>query len=117
MDTRFFISVRLFDTQYFIETSSIFVEHYNYECKHKIVFSCKLLLRHRFRFSIDLILVRELTLYTLLRSTPYIVIPVFGLTRWKFTKDGAREKEIICFQYKYTGVDLVFKQKSDEKMM
>ena len=57
----------------------------------------KLLLRHRFRFSIDLILVRELTLYTLSRSTPYIVIPVFGLTCWKFTKDGAREEEIICF--------------------
>ena len=56
------------------------------------------LLRHRFRFSIDLILVRELTLYTLSRSTPYIVIPVFGLTCWKFTKDGAREKEIICFR-------------------
>ena len=51
-----------------------------------------LLLRHRFRFSIDLILVRELTLYTLSRSTPYIVIPVFGLTCWKFTKDEAREK-------------------------
>ena len=44
-------------------------------------------LRHRFRFSIDLILV---TLYTLSRSTPYIA--VFGLTYWKFTKDGAREK-------------------------
>ena len=55
------------------------------------------LLRHRFRFSIDLILVRDLTLYTLSRSTPYIVIPVFGLTCWKFTKDGAREEEIICF--------------------
>ena len=54
-------------------------------------------LRHRLRFSIDLILVRELTLYTLSRSTPYIVIPVFDLTYWKFTKDGAREEEIICF--------------------
>ena len=56
-------------------------------------------LRQQFRFSIDLILVRDLTLDTLSRSTPYIVIPVFGLTRKKITKDGAREKEIICCQY------------------
>ena len=32
------------------------------------------MLLQRFRFSIDLILVRELTLYTFSRSTPYIVI-------------------------------------------
>ena len=56
-------------------------------------------LRHRFRFSIDLVLVRDLTFYTLSGSTPYIVIPVFGLTRRTITKDGAREKEIICFKY------------------
>ena len=55
------------------------------------------LLCHRFRFSIDLILVRELTLYTLLRPTPYIVILIFRLTCRKFAKDGARGKEIICF--------------------
>ena len=44
---------------------------------------CFTLLRRRFRFSIDLIFVRELTLYTLSRSTPYIVILIFGLTRKK----------------------------------
>ena len=33
----------------------------------------------RFRFSISPIQVRELTLYTLLRLTPHIVIPVLGL--------------------------------------
>ena len=55
------------------------------------------LLRQRFQFSIDLILVRELTLYALSRSTLYIVILVFSLTRRKFTNDEAREKEIICF--------------------
>ena len=61
------------------------------------LFVSMVMLRHRFRFPIDLILVRELTLYTLSRSTPYIVILVFGVTRRKFTKDEAREKEIICF--------------------
>ena len=74
------------------------------------------LLRQQFRFSIDLILVRDLTPYTLSRSTPYIVIPVFALTRNKITKDGAREKEIICFKYNYTEFDVMFlKRKSDEK--
>ena len=34
----------------------------------------------RFRFSITLVLVRELTLYTLLRLTPYIVISVLDLS-------------------------------------
>ena len=34
----------------------------------------------RFRFAINLVQVRELTLYTLLRLTPYIVIPVLGLS-------------------------------------
>ena len=53
------------------------------------------MLRQQFRFSIDLILVRDWNLYTLSRSTPYIEIPVFGLTRKKITKDGAREKEVI----------------------
>ena len=57
---------------------------------------CKIVLRQQFRFSIDLILVRDWTLYTLSRSTPYIEIPVFGLTRKKITKDGAREKEVIA---------------------
>ena len=36
----------------------------------------------RFRFSISPVQVRELTLYTLLRPTPYIVIPVLGLSLW-----------------------------------
>ena len=56
------------------------------------------MLRQRFRFSIDLILVRELTLYTLLRSTPYIVIPVVGLSCWKFTKDGARDNSTLRYE-------------------
>ena len=51
----------------------------------------------RFRFSISPVQVRELTLYTLLRPTPYMVIPVLGLSLWRITKDGAREREIICF--------------------
>ena len=54
------------------------------------------MLRHRFRFSIELILVRELTLYTVSRSTPYIVIPVFGLTRRKFTKDEVEIKKLFA---------------------
>ena len=33
----------------------------------------------RFRFSISPVQIRELTLYTLLRPTPHIVIPVLGL--------------------------------------
>ena len=46
------------------------------------------LLRHRFRFLIDLILVREVTLYALSRSTPYIVISVFGIFPFeKITKE------------------------------
>ena len=51
----------------------------------------------RFRFSISPVQVRQLTLYTLLRPAPYIVIPVFDLSLWTITKDGAREREIICF--------------------
>ena len=41
----------------------------------------------QFRFSINLVQVRELTLYTLWRLTPYIVILVL-----------AREREFICFE-------------------
>ena len=51
----------------------------------------------RFRFSIRPVQVRELTLYTLLRLTPYIVILVLGLSLWIITKGGARDREIICF--------------------
>ena len=51
----------------------------------------------RFRFSISPVQVRELTLYALLRPMPHIVIPVLGLSFWTITKDGAREREIICF--------------------
>ena len=47
------------------------------------------LLRQRFRFPIDLILDGKLTFYTFSKSTLYIVILVFGLTRRKFTKDEA----------------------------
>ena len=50
----------------------------------------------RFRFSISPVQVTELTLYTSLRPTPHIVIPVLGLSLWTITKDGAQEKEIIC---------------------
>ena len=51
----------------------------------------------RFRFSISPVQVRELTLYTLLRPTPHIVIPVSSLSLWTITKDGTREREFICF--------------------
>ena len=51
----------------------------------------------RFQFSISPVQVREWTLYTLLRPTPHIVTPVLGLSLWTITKDGAREREIICF--------------------
>ena len=51
----------------------------------------------RFQFSISPVQVRELIFYTLLRPTPYNLIPVLGLSLWTITKDGAREREIICF--------------------
>ena len=56
------------------------------------------LVTSRFRFSISPVQVRELTLYTLLIPTSYIVIPVLGLSLWTITKNGAREREIICFE-------------------
>ena len=58
-----------------------------------------LLLRQQFRFSIDLILVRELPFYTFSRSTPYIQILVLGLSWRKFTKYRAREKGIIRLRF------------------
>ena len=51
----------------------------------------------RFRFSISLVSVRELTLNTLLKLTPCIIIPILGLFFGTVTKDGAREREFTCF--------------------
>ena len=52
----------------------------------------------RFRFSISPVQVRELTLYTLLRPTPYIVILVLGLFPQEYYQGWGSRKRIYLLR-------------------